>query len=126
MQTSRISTWFIMNYAKFAHFTKLPKCADQQNKFQNSLFNGNYFPKHFIFYRYMDTPSKVAHTKYAVAETCASNCRLVYANCCKLVFSSSYAGCFLPCLLVLLFLRVGSLRLFWGMVVRGCARRDLC
>ena len=22
--------------------------------------------------------------------------------------------------------RVGSLRLFWGMVVRGCARRDLC
>ena len=52
--------------------------------------------------------------------------KLVYANCCKLVFSSSYAGCLLPCLLVLLFLRVGSLRLFWGMVVRGCARRDLC
>ena len=48
------------------------------------------------------------------------------ANSLKLVFSSSYAGCFLPCLLVLLFLRVGSLRLFWGMVVRGCARRDLC
>ena len=48
------------------------------------------------------------------------------ANCLKLVFSSSYAGCFLPCLLVLLFLRVGSLRLFWGMVVRGRARRDLC
>ena len=22
--------------------------------------------------------------------------------------------------------RVGSLRLFWGMVVRGCACRDLC
>ena len=51
---------------------------------------------------------------------------LNYANCWKLVFSSSYAGCFLPCLLVLLFLHVGSLRLFWGMVVRGCARRDLC
>ena len=50
----------------------------------------------------------------------------VDANSLKLVFSSSYAGCFLPCLLVLLFLRVGSLRLFWGMVVRGCARRDLC
>ena len=49
-----------------------------------------------------------------------------FANCCKLVFSSSYAGCLLPCLLVLLFLRAGSLRLFWGMVVRGCARRDLC
>ena len=49
-----------------------------------------------------------------------------YANSLKLVFSSSYAGCFLPCLLVLLFLCVGSLRLFWGMVVRGCARRDLC
>ena len=32
----------------------------------------------------------------------------------------------LPCLLVLLFLHVGSLRLFWGMVVRGFARRDLC
>ena len=48
------------------------------------------------------------------------------ANSLKLVFSSSYAGCFLPCLLVLLFLRVGSLRLFWGMFVRGCARRDLC
>ena len=48
------------------------------------------------------------------------------ANCLKLVFSSSYAGCFLPCLLVLLFLRVRSLRLFWGMFVRGCARRDLC
>ena len=48
------------------------------------------------------------------------------ANYCKPVSSSSYAGCFLPCLLVLLFLRVGSLRLFWGMVMRGCARRDLC
>ena len=51
---------------------------------------------------------------------------VIIANCLKLVFSSSYAGCFLPCLLVLSFLRVGSLRLFWGMVVRGCARRDLC
>ena len=49
-----------------------------------------------------------------------------FANCWKLVFSSSYAGCFLPCLLVLSFLHVGSLCLFWGMVVRGCARRDLC
>ena len=49
-----------------------------------------------------------------------------YANSLKLVFSSSYAGCFLPCLLALLFLRVGSLRLFWGMFVRGCVRRDLC
>ena len=77
MQTSRISTWFIMNYVKFARFTKLPKCADQQNKFQNSLFNGNYFPKHFIFYRYMDTPSKVSHTKYAVAETCISSVKLI-------------------------------------------------
>ena len=44
-------------------------------------------------------------------------------NC---LLSSSYAGCFLPCLLVLLFLRVGSLHLFWGMFVRGCACRDLC
>ena len=77
MQTSRISTWFIANYVKFAHFTKLPKCADQQNKFQNSLFNGNYFPKDFIFYRYMDTPSKVAHTKYAVAEARISGVKLI-------------------------------------------------
>ena len=66
-----------MNYAKFAHFTKLPKCADQQNKFQNSLFNGYNFPKHFIFYRYMDTPSKIAHTKYAVAETRISSVSLI-------------------------------------------------
>ena len=49
-----------------------------------------------------------------------------YANSLKLVFFSSYAGCCLHCLLVLLFLRVRSLRLFWGMFVRGCARRDLC
>ena len=49
-----------------------------------------------------------------------------YANSLILVFSSSYAGCSLLCLLVLLFLCVGSLRLFWGMFVRGCARRDLC
>ena len=45
--------------------------------------------------------------------------------------------CILPFLLLNLFkmlfalfagslVRVGSLRLFWGMVVRGCARRDLC
>ena len=45
MQTSRISTWFIANYVKFAHFTKMPKCADQQNKIQKCTFNGNYFPK---------------------------------------------------------------------------------
>ena len=48
------------------------------------------------------------------------------ANSLKLVFSSSYAGCCLHCLLVLLFLRLGSLRLFWGMFVRGCVRQDLC
>ena len=35
------------------------------------------FQKHFIFYRYMDTPSKVAHTKYAVAETCISGVKLI-------------------------------------------------
>ena len=60
--------------------------------------------------------------------TSANNCNLVMqtaASClCKLLETG--AGCFLPCLLVLLFLRVGSLHLFWGMVVRGCARRDLC
>ena len=48
------------------------------------------------------------------------------ANSLKPVFFSSYAGCCLHCFLVLLFLRVGSLRLFWGMFVRGCARIDLC
>ena len=52
--------------------------------------------------------------------------RLCPANCFLLVFFSSYAGCCLHCLLVLLFLHVGSLHLFWGMFVRGCARRDLC
>ena len=50
---------------------------DQQNKFQNSLFNKNYFPKHFIFYRYMDTPSKVVHINYAVAETHISGVKLM-------------------------------------------------
>ena len=45
MQTSRISTWFIMNYVKFARFTKMPKCADQQNKIQKCTFYGIYFPK---------------------------------------------------------------------------------
>ena len=55
----------------------MPKCADQQNKIQKFTFNGNYFPKHFIFYRYMDIPSKVAHTKYAVAETCISGVKLI-------------------------------------------------
>ena len=30
------------------------------------------------------------------------------------------------CLLVFLFLRVQSMRWFWGMVVRGFARQDLC
>ena len=66
-----------MNYAKFACFTKMPKCADQQNKFQNCIFNGNYFLKQLIFYRYMAIPSKVAHTKYAVAETCISSVKLI-------------------------------------------------
>ena len=66
-----------MNYAKFAHFTKMPQCADQQNKIQKFTFNRNYFPKHFIFYRYLDIPDKVAHTKYAVAETRISGVKLI-------------------------------------------------
>ena len=47
-------------------------------------------------------------------------------------FSSSYAGCSLPCLLVSalfgshLHLLSEGCTLVWGMVVRGCARRDLC
>ena len=47
-------------------------------------------------------------------------------------FSSNYAGCFLPCLLVpalfgsRLHLLSEGCALVWGMFVRGCARRDLC
>ena len=70
--------------------------------------------------------STVFSTLVVCYPLCCKQLKLNYANCWNLVFSSGYAGCFLPCLLVLLFLRVGSLRLFWGMVVRGCARRDLC
>ena len=55
----------------------MPKCADQQNKIQKCTFNGNYFPKQFIFYRYLDIPDKVAHTKYAVAETRISGVKLI-------------------------------------------------
>ena len=77
MQTSRISTWFIANYVKFTCFTKMPKCADQQNKIQKFTFNGNYFSKYFIFYRYMDIPGKVAHMKYAVAETRIYSVKLI-------------------------------------------------
>ena len=77
MLTSRISTWFIVNYVKFAHFTKMPNCADQQNKSQKCTFNGNHFSKQFIFYRYMDILRKVVHTKYAVAETCISGVKLI-------------------------------------------------
>ena len=56
---------------------------------------------------------------YLVSDQGCKQLKSNYANCWKLVFSSGYAGCFLPCLLVLLFLRVGSLRLFWG---DGCER----
>ena len=90
MQTSRISTWFTANYVKFAHFTKLPKCTDQQNKIQKFTFNGNYFPKHLIFYRYMDTHAKAAHTKYAVAETRISGVKLITAiHVLKLLFTTT-------------------------------------
>ena len=77
MQTSRFSTQFLANYAKSAHFTNVPKCSDQQNKFQIQFSSGNYFPKRTIFYMYMGTPSKVTHTKYAVAETRISSVRLI-------------------------------------------------
>ena len=77
MQTSRISTWFITNYAKFAHFTKLPKCSDQQTKFQIQFSSRNYFSKHTIFHMHMDISSKVIHAKYAVAKTCISGLRLI-------------------------------------------------
>ena len=42
---------------------------------------------------------------------------------CKRLFTPLF--CF-GCLLVFLFLRVQSVRWFWGMVVRSFARRDLC
>ena len=49
-----------------------------------------------------------------------------YANSLKLVFSSSYAGCFcLVCWFSCSFV-LEACACFWGMVVRGCARRDLC
>ena len=64
MQTSRISTWFITNYAKFAHSTRLPKCSDQQTKFQIQFSSGSYFPKHTKFHRYKWTPVKVTSTRY--------------------------------------------------------------
>ena len=55
----------------------MPKYADQQNKFQKCISNRSYLPKQFLFYRYMDIPSKVTHTKYAVAETHISGVKLI-------------------------------------------------
>ena len=48
-----------------------------KNKFQIQFSSGNYFSKHTIFYMYMGTPSKVTHTKHAVAETHISDVRLI-------------------------------------------------
>ena len=46
------------------------KSTDQQNKCNIVFFfMENPFPRRFIFYRYMDIPNEVTHTKYAVAET---------------------------------------------------------
>ena len=58
-----------MNYANFARFAQLPKCSDQQIKFQKSIFYGNSFPNHTIFCIHMYISSKVTRAKYAVAET---------------------------------------------------------
>ena len=77
MQTSRFSTQFLVNYMKSTCFTNVPKCSDQQNKFQIQFSSRNYFPKCIIFYMYMGTPSKVTHIKYAVAETHISSVRLI-------------------------------------------------
>ena len=66
-----------MNYVKSVHFTNVPKCSDQQSKFQIQFSSENYFSKHTILYMYMGTPSKVIHTKYAVAETRISGVRLI-------------------------------------------------
>ena len=77
MKTSK----FLTNYTKSACFTNVPKCSDQQSKFQIQFSSGNYSPKHTIFYIYMGTPSKVTHTKYAVAETRISGVRLITVIC---------------------------------------------
>ena len=77
MQTSRFSTQFLVNYVKSVHFTNVPKCSDQQNKFQIQFSSGNYFPKCPIFYMYIGTSSKVTHAKYAVAKTRISGVRLI-------------------------------------------------
>ena len=58
---------------KFARFTKMPKVLTNKTNFKL------YFPKRFKFYRYMDIPRKVVHTKYAVAETRISGIKLITA-----------------------------------------------
>ena len=67
-----------MNYTKFACFTMTPKVPTNKTNVK-IVFYGNSFPKRFVFYRYMDIPSKVAHTKYAVAETRISGIKLITA-----------------------------------------------
>ena len=66
-----------MNYTKSAHFANVPKCSDQQSKFQIQFSSGNYFSKCTIFHMYMSTLSKITHIKYAVAETHISDVRLI-------------------------------------------------
>ena len=77
-KTSRVSTGSSQTTRNSLVSQKCQK-YDQQNKFQNCIFNGNSFPKQFIFHRYRDIPSKVAHMKYTVAETCISSVKLITA-----------------------------------------------
>ena len=73
---SRISTWFITNYTKFARFTKLPKY--RPTKQISKLFsNGNYFSKCTKLHRYKWTPVKITSTKYGEILTFTSWPRLV-------------------------------------------------
>ena len=58
-------------------FANVPKCSDQQSKFQIQFSSRNYFLKCTIFHMYMGTPSKVTHTKYTVAKNHISSVRLI-------------------------------------------------
>ena len=90
MQISRFSSQFLMNYMKSAHFTNVPKCSDQQNKFQIQFSSRNCFPKRTILYMYMGTSSKVTHTKYAVAEDLYFWCKADNCDTCiEIVFTTT-------------------------------------
>ena len=57
-----------MNYAKFAHFTQTPKVPTNKTNVKNCIL-WKFFSKTIAILQVHGLPSKVAHTKYAVAET---------------------------------------------------------